>query len=217
MLGFIPIACFANVTKDPTTYTPPPQRLHPHPDLTQLSITQLNSTQHHDKMSSSFQFPREYHFPPFFTPQPNLTTHHAQLTKWSSLILSYTKHHRLFKLSLSSASESDLFSNRRINRHLGPSDIREVIDFMRKDGRAEYAGGDKTPGDVVFVYWRKPEEWAGLVEAYVEETAQKGSVLTVYELTDGEGTRGTGTWKQIVTFSVTFSLQVDILHMWPSY
>ncbi|OAA51871.1 vacuolar protein-sorting-associated protein [Metarhizium rileyi] len=145
-------------------------------------------------LSSSFRFPPEYHFPAFYTPQPNLTTHHAQLTKWSSLILSYARHHRLFKLSLSSASESDLFSNRRINRRLGLADIRQVIDFMRKDGRAEYAGGDKNRdgGDVVYVYWKKPEEWAALVEAYVEDTAQKGSVLTIYELTDGEGTRGTG-------------------------
>lgn len=66
---------------------------------------------------------------------------------------------------------------------------------MRKDGRAEYAassGGVGGDGDVVYVYWRKPEEWAALVEAYVEEMGQKGSVLTVYELTDGEGTRGSG-------------------------
>ncbi|KHO01753.1 vacuolar protein-sorting-associated protein [Metarhizium album ARSEF 1941] len=140
----------------------------------------------------SFRFPREYHFPAFFTPQPNLTTHHAQLTKWSSLILSYTKHHRLFKLSLSSASESDLFTNRRISRRLALADIRQVIDFMRKDGRAEYAGSDKTKdGDFVYVYWKKPDEWAALLEAYVQDTAQKGSVLTLYELTDGEGTRGT--------------------------
>ncbi|OAQ73844.1 vacuolar protein-sorting-associated protein [Pochonia chlamydosporia 170] len=158
-----------------------------------MTSTSASPSQPPDPSSSSFRFPREYHFPAFFTPQPNLTTHHAQLTKWSSLILAYAKHHRLFKLSLSSAAESDLFSNRRINRHLGPADIRQVIDFMRKDGRAEYAGGDKVKegGDVVYVYWRKPEEWAGLVEAYVEDTAQKGSVLTVYELTDGEGTRGT--------------------------
>lgn len=67
-----------------------------------------------------------------------------------------------------------------------------MIDFLRKDGRAEYvAGGDKE-GDVVWVYWRTPEEWAALVEAWVEETGQKGSVLTLYELTEGEGTRGTG-------------------------
>ena len=62
---------------------------------------------------------------------------------------------------------------------------------MRKDGTAEYVGGGKE-GDVVWLYWRKPEEWAGLVEAYVEETGQKGSVLTVYELVEGDGTIGNG-------------------------
>ncbi|OTA07551.1 hypothetical protein A9Z42_0084500 [Trichoderma parareesei] len=124
--------------------------------------------------TTGFAFPREYSFPPFFTRQPNIAIHHAQLTKWSALVLSYARHHRLFRLVVSSAAESDLFYNRAINRRLGPADIREVLDFMRKDGRAE-----------------KPEEWAALVEAYVDETAQKGSVLTVYELTEGENTRGT--------------------------
>lgn len=138
-----------------------------------------------------FPFPREYHFPAFFTRQTNLTTHHAQLIKWSALVLAYARHHRLFRLHLSAAADSDLFRNRRIDRRLGPADIRELLDFMRKDGRAEYVAKD-SPGDVVFIYWRKPEEWAAVVEGYVEETGQKGSVLTVYELTEGEGTRGTG-------------------------
>ncbi|KAK0641199.1 vacuolar protein-sorting-associated protein 25 [Cercophora newfieldiana] len=167
--------------------------------------------------SQPFPFPREYFFPPFFTRQTNLTTHHAQLTKWSSLILSYCRHHRIFKLPLtppdvttttttttpsattttaastSSAVGDDLFYNRKINRRLSLSDTREVIDFLRKDGRAEYvSGNDKEGGgDVVWIYWRTPEEWASLVEAWVDETAQKGSVLTLYELTEGEGTRGT--------------------------
>lgn len=79
---------------------------------------------------------------------------------------------------------------------------------MRHEGRAEYASVSASSTttnttaaaaaaamgseDVVFIYWRTPEEWAALVEAYVDETAQKGSVLTVYELAEGEGTRGTG-------------------------
>ncbi|TGJ81740.1 hypothetical protein E0Z10_g7006, partial [Xylaria hypoxylon] len=46
-------------------------------------------------------------------------------------------------------------------------------------------------GDVVWVYWRTPEEWAALVEAWVDETAQKGTVLTLYELSQGEDTSGT--------------------------
>ncbi|KAL7951813.1 ESCRT-II complex subunit domain-containing protein [Trichoderma barbatum] len=157
--------------------------------------------------SPPFPFPREYFFPAFFTRQTNLTIHHAQLTKWSALILAYARHHRLFRITLSAAAESDLFFNRSIDRRLAPPDIREVLDFMRKDGHAEFvragAGNGAADassstsssaaagGDVVLLYWRKPEEWAALVEAFVEETAQKGSVLTVYELTEGENTRGT--------------------------
>jgi ESCRT-II complex subunit VPS25 len=182
---------------------------------------------YHSKMAAeNFVFPREYSFPPFFTRQTNLTTHHAQLTKWSALILSYCAHHRLFKISLSEAAGSaaapassstalalsqlggqqeqqkveveELFHNRRLNRRLSHADIKEVVDFMRKDGRAEYvsssskdsaAGGG---GDLVWIYWRKPEEWAALVERWVDDTAQKGTVLTLYELTQGEGSRSTG-------------------------
>ena len=143
----------------------------------------------------TFRFPREYSFPAFFTRQTNLTTHHAQLTKWSALVLAYARHHRLFRLSLSSAADSDLFHNRKLDRRLQGPDIRELLDFLRKEGRAEYVsgsgGGGSSSGDVVFIYWRKPEEWARLIESYVEDTGQKGSVLTLYELVEGEGTRST--------------------------
>ncbi|CCT70153.1 related to VPS25-vacuolar protein sorting [Fusarium fujikuroi] len=138
---------------------------------------------------SSFAFPREYHFPAFFTRQTNLTTLHAQRNKWSDLILAYTRHNRIFRLSLSEAADSDLFVNRKLDRRLQFDDIRDVISYMHTDGRVEYVGG-KSTGDVVFLYWRKPEEWAELVENYVEETGQKGSVLTVYELVEGDGTKG---------------------------
>ncbi|KFH46338.1 Vacuolar protein-sorting-associated protein-like protein [Hapsidospora chrysogenum ATCC 11550] len=144
-----------------------------------------------------FRFPREYYFPAFFTRQTNLTTHHAQLTKWSALVLAYARHHRIFRLSLSSAADSDLFYNRKLDRRLAPADIRELLDFMRKDGRAEDVsssgggGGGAGGGDVVFIHWRKPVEWARLIESYVEDTGQKGGVLTLYELAEGEGTRST--------------------------
>ncbi|KAK4219997.1 ESCRT-II complex subunit [Rhypophila decipiens] len=182
-----------------------------------------------------FQFPREYFFPPFFTRQTNLTTHHAQLVKWSSLVLSYCAHHRIYKLSISSSgiyssnsstlpqqsdldpdsqpnpnsqnsNKLELFHNPKINRQLSLSDIREVIDFLRKDNRAEYIYKSEQPpnglvdssynhpaggGDVVWIFWRTPEEWASMIEKWVDETGQKGSVLTLYELTYGEATRGT--------------------------
>lgn len=62
---------------------------------------------------------------------------------------------------------------------------------MRKDGRAEYVG-DSGGGDVVWIYWRTPEEWGALIEAWVDSTGQKGTVLTLYELVEGEGTVSTG-------------------------
>ncbi|ROW08323.1 hypothetical protein VMCG_03016 [Cytospora schulzeri] len=88
----------------------------------------------------------------------------------------------------------ELFHNRKLNRRLALADVREVIGFMRREGRAEYVGREEEgrgEGDVVWVYWRTPEEWAGVIEGWVDETAQKGTVLTLYELTEGEGTRGT--------------------------
>lgn len=44
---------------------------------------------------------------------------------------------------------------------------------------------------MAWIYWRSPEEWAQLIEGWVDETAQKGSVLTLYELVEGDGTLGT--------------------------
>lgn len=148
-----------------------------------------------------YKFPQEYHFPAFFTRQTNLTTHRAQLRTWTSLVLGYARHHRLFRLRLSDAAETELFANRKLDRRLQMPDIRELMDSMVKEGRAEYATGGSSSSsaaaaeggqDVVLVWWKKPEEWAALVEGYVEETAQKGSVLTVYELSEGDGTRNTG-------------------------
>ncbi|KAK0742516.1 ESCRT-II complex, vps25 subunit, partial [Apiosordaria backusii] len=171
--------------------------------------------------SPPFPYPKEHSFPPFYTPQLNLSTAHAQLTKWSSLILSFCRHHTLYRLSLSDATNSPtspvypLFNNDSINRRLSLPYIKEIIDFMRKDGRAEYCtgtttttgskGGDTTErgvggggkgggGDVVWIYWRTPEEWAAIVEKWVDETGNRGQVMTVYELTEGEGTRGAEFW-----------------------
>ncbi|KAI9851663.1 MAG: hypothetical protein M1838_003132 [Thelocarpon superellum] len=142
-----------------------------------------------------FPYPQTHSFPPFYTLQPNTSTLHAQLTTWSSLILSYCRHHRLFKLSLSDALEWDLFCNKTIQRRLSLNDARAVIDFMRtKEGRAEWADagkGGKGEGNVCWIWWRRAEEWAELLEHWVDETGQKNTVLTFYELTDGEMSRGT--------------------------
>ena len=141
---------------------------------------------------NTFSFPTYTTFPPFYTLQPNLTTRARQLSLWSQLILSYAAHYRLFRLSLSSPPP-DLFANQSIHRGLSEPDIRAVLDHMAlplNGSRVEWipaAGGSRGERSAsCWVYWRTLAEWADLIYGWVDETGQKGSVLTVYELREGE-------------------------------
>ncbi|KAI9674550.1 MAG: hypothetical protein M1817_001888 [Caeruleum heppii] len=144
--------------------------------------------------SPSFTFPPTHSFPPFYTLQPNSSTLHAQLTTWSSIVLGYCRHHRLFKLSLSDALGWDLFYNKQISRRLSLKDARELIEFMKvNDNRAEWVYSKQVKGEanVCWIWWRRADEWAEILESWIESTGQKNMVLTLYELTEGESTRGT--------------------------
>jgi ESCRT-II complex subunit VPS25 len=128
---------------------------------------------------SPFVFPRAYSFPPFFTRQHVATTHHAQCQKWASLILSYCRHHRLWKLSLIDAVSTDLFYNKKIEKRLALNDAREVVEFMRRDGRAEWIGNAKGAEEknVAWIWWRNPEEWAGVIADWVGFPCQDLALL----------------------------------------
>jgi ESCRT-II complex subunit VPS25 len=119
--------------------------------------------------TTSLQYPRDYFFPPFFTRQPILATHHAQRAKWASWILSYCRHHRLWRLSLVDAIDTDLFWNRKIDKRLGLADAREVLEWMRGQGRAEWIAGGAEGRAVCWVWWRTPEEWAVAIAEWVSE------------------------------------------------
>ncbi|EEP80966.1 conserved hypothetical protein [Uncinocarpus reesii 1704] len=141
--------------------------------------------------ADTFAFPAPHSFPPFFTLQPNTQTLLSQLQKWSALIQSYCRHHRLYRLSLVDALDSALFHNRTIRRRLSLADARKVLDWMcSAEGgrRAEWVGGEAGGKSAAWIWWRRPEEWAGVIADWVEETAQKNTVLTLYELIEGEAT-----------------------------
>lgn len=38
----------------------------------------------------------------------------------------------------------------------------------------------------ILVFWRQPQEWANLISEWIEMTGQNGSVLTLYELVEGD-------------------------------
>ncbi|KUL91394.1 hypothetical protein ZTR_01735 [Talaromyces verruculosus] len=151
------------------------------------------STRPRTTTPSGYTFPEVYDWPAFFTLQPNNQTRQAQMRRWANLISDWCRFHRTFRLSLTEAVESPLFYNAKMRRRIGLQEARTIVDWMampQEDGgggrRAEWVpasavgGGDKT---IAWIWWRRPEEWAK-----VEETAQKNTVLTVYELIHGEAT-----------------------------
>lgn len=143
-----------------------------------------------------FTYPKSYSFPPFFTLQPNLQTRLSQLRKWSRLIQRYCRHHHIFKLSLVSALDTPLFKNAELRKRLSLNDALQVVDWMTRDEggrRAEWIdGGVGAKGGTAWVYWKRPEEWADVILGWVEDTGQKNTVLTLYELMNGEMTVGQG-------------------------
>lgn len=69
-------------------------------------------------LSQSFQWPWQYHFPPFFTIQPNSDTRAKQLEAWCALVLAYHRASRSYILDVNEAQSSPLFYNEKINRIL---------------------------------------------------------------------------------------------------
>jgi ESCRT-II complex subunit VPS25 len=148
--------------------------------------------------STAFQFPPHYSFPPFFTLQPVLTTRSSQLSSWSSLIQSYCRHNHIFQLSVIDALSTPLFHNATLSRQLSLRDAKAIFAWMASPeggNRAEWisSGGKKKPdegeGGRVWVYWRRPEEWAAQLEEWVERTGQRGTVLTLYEIVEGDASQ----------------------------
>ncbi|KAJ9606854.1 hypothetical protein H2200_008864 [Cladophialophora chaetospira] len=141
----------------------------------------------HDNLPDTV-FKKSYNYPPFFSIQPVALTQQAQLKKWSLFIQRYCRHYGIYKLSIIEALDSPLFYNKALNKRLTLKDAKAVIDYMATkegDDRAEWLGPEKS---AAWFWWRKPEEWAALIANWIEKTGQKGTVLTLYELTQGEAT-----------------------------
>jgi ESCRT-II complex subunit VPS25 len=146
----------------------------------------------------------QYSFPPFFTLQPTATTRSSQLSSWSTHIQSYCRHHRIFSLTLIDALSTPLFHNATINRRLNLRDAKAILAWMASPeggSRAEFIststkkkGTAEEEGGRVWIYWRRPEEWAAALEEWVDRTGQKGVVLTLYEIVEGDASRKEEFW-----------------------
>lgn len=128
-----------------------------------------------------FKFPAIHDFPPFYTKQVNEQTWKSQLANWDSLILSYCRHYKIWSLDTGSAADQELFANKKINRKLKPDALKDVFNYMIKQGHAEWM--DNT---TILVYFKTPQEWANDISQWITDSGQNGTVMTLYELAHGD-------------------------------
>ncbi|CAD6572847.1 MAG: hypothetical protein TREMPRED_000645 [Tremellales sp. Tagirdzhanova-0007] len=134
--------------------------------------------------STGFVFPAIWSFPPFFTLQPNPTTQAHQLTLWTTLILDWARHDRVFSVNCDALDAGQVFRNKIIDRRLLPNAMREVMSSMTKNG---YAAPDPPKQTAMYLlYWRKPDEWATLIHDWITANGFNASIMTFYEITDGD-------------------------------
>ncbi|KAK0551132.1 hypothetical protein OC846_003418 [Tilletia horrida] len=162
------------------------------------------------------QLPPIHSFPPFFTLQPNPTTLITQLNLWTELVLGYTQRKRIWSIDADGEWErtGELFFNRTIDRRLSPSSIRTLLAHMVKQGSAAYDGpvsngrsrlasalplgvtaqtSSNDPSTLpgrAWIYWRRPDEWADIIYRWVSDTGQNRSIITFYELLEGDLSEG---------------------------
>ncbi|KXN66226.1 ESCRT-II complex, vps25 subunit [Conidiobolus coronatus NRRL 28638] len=132
---------------------------------------------------SNFNYPSIYSFPPFFTKQTNISTWQQQSKIWQTLILEYFKFNKEFELVLNvgNAHYQNLFYNKSINRSLKPEIVREIIDLLVGQGVAKYEDPN-----LVIILGKSIEEWGIIIYQWVSDTGSLNSVLTQYELTQGD-------------------------------
>ncbi|EDK45890.1 conserved hypothetical protein [Lodderomyces elongisporus NRRL YB-4239] len=146
---------------------------------------------------STFEFPRIHTFPPLYTKQPNQTIQQQQLESWTNIILSYCEFYKITSLTsegqprhsqLFSKAQFNLFpllfENKSINRHVNADFKTTILTHLIHTKKAEYINL-KRPELGIFIYWRSVVDWGNILYDYISNTGQKGTVMTLYELTKG--------------------------------
>ncbi|ELR15037.1 vacuolar proteinsorting-associated protein 25, putative [Acanthamoeba castellanii str. Neff] len=109
------------------------------------------------------------------------------MAMWQNLILDFTRHFKLYQLDVDEAASSPLFVNSAINRRLAPEHIRTILDDLAKQGNGEWMDKEKRRFTVL---WRSPAQWGEIIYKWVCNSGLTDTVMTVYELREGDSTEG---------------------------
>lgn len=100
------------------------------------------------------------------------------------MILQYQKYRRQAILNLN--DDSELFVNEKINRRLNRETKAVILDEMCQSKNAMAIG--KNSG-IYEIYWLTLDEWSNVVYSWAQNSGMTNSVLTQYELLNGDDTR----------------------------
>lgn len=84
-------------------------------------------------------------------------------------------------------SEGSLFKNQEIKRQASSDFIMDIYGHLIENKHGEWVDEtSKSRSRGFLVYWHPIEEWAHILYDWIDNSGQGGSILTVYELQEGE-------------------------------
>jgi hypothetical protein len=125
-------------------------------------------------------------FPPLYTKQRNAETERQRLDDWVRVVVAWAVERKQSEVLVQKeVAQGELFRNDKIDRRVALEEAVEILDHVAARGNGEWAGSDKRR---FLVLTKSLAEWGRLVVGYVDRTGQMGSVLTVFELLEGDDT-----------------------------
>jgi len=163
---------------------PPPSSTTSSAQPARLSLSPSTSP------TTGFRLPSLYHFAPFFTRQPNPQTWAHQLQTWRTLVLAHARFTRTFRLDLSDDQCAlEPFSNPALHRQLALPTLSLILQDLVAQGQAAWVEPPAAPKSAVWVYWKRPDEWATAIYDWVRLSLSPLSTRRQHPLTLGSGAR----------------------------
>lgn len=116
--------------------------------------------------------------------QKNAETRKQQFLRWKELILKYAEHNKQAVININ--DDSELFHNKKVNRTLDRETRELIMNELCTSRNASPIG--KNTGTYE-IYWNTIEEWSILICSWAANTGMTNSVLTFFELLNGDDTR----------------------------
>lgn len=124
-----------------------------------------------------------------FSLQTHSDTRAKQLVAWKALVLNYCKTQKICFVDTRETKDISLFSNASINRTIQADLLNLILSELQQTGYSAPLDKQKLRWEI---YWHTLEEFANIIYSYITDSNSTQTVLTFYELTEGDEVQGQG-------------------------